>query len=177
MAPLTKLAAAVLLASCAQADFLASSGDFSKFITPNHKHMKYEGRSDALSNTKDFEEEKAVQKIVANDSNMPISLAALGIGLVSLATVLGFRMRRGLQSATVFGSDMSVAMAPASGDNFLELKEHGSASQNSRSVGWGQMSSQNSSPLTPCYAEDSGFGFSFGSFGGGGQKKAAPSTP
>jgi len=117
-----------------------------------------------LLNTQDFEEEKAVQKIVTNDSNMPISLAAIGIGLVSLAAMLGFRMRRGLQTATVLGSDMSVAMAPASGDNFLEL--HGSASQNSRSVGWGQMSSQNSSPLTPCYA--------FGSFG---QKAAAPSTP
>merc|ERR1719377_156535 len=123
--------------------------------------MKYKGD---LLNTQDFEEEKAVQKIVTNDSNMPISLAAIGIGLVSLAAMLGFRMRRGLQTATVLGSDMSVAMAPASGDNFLEL--HGSASQNSRSAGWGQMSSQNSSPLTPCYA--------FGSFG---KKEAEPSTP
>jgi hypothetical protein len=146
--------------------FLASSGDFSKFITPNLKHMKYEGRSDAMSNPKELGEEKALQKIVTNDSNMPISVAAIGIGLVSLAAMLGFRMRRGLQSATVFGSDMSVAMAPASGDNSLELETQGSASQNSRSVGWGQMSSQNSSPLTPCYA--------FGSFG---QKKAEPSTP
>merc|ERR1719486_761504 len=130
---------------------------FSKFVLPavsNVKHGNAVGTQDsmAFASGKDFEEERAVQKIVANDSNMPISLAAIGIGLVSLATVLGFRMRRGLQSATVFGSDMSVAMAPASGDNFLELKEHGSASQNSRSVGWGQMSSQNSSPLTPCYA-------------------------
>merc|ERR1719389_1157019 len=171
MGLLTNLASAVLLLSCAQADdiadssnkFLASSGDFSKFVTPTLKHMKYKGD---LLNTQDFEEEKAVQKIVTNDSNMPISVAAIGIGLLSLAAMLGFRMRRGLQSATVFGSDMSVAMAPASGDNFLELEGHGSASQNSRSVGWGQMSSQNSSPLTPCYA--------FGSFG---QKTAAPSTP
>jgi hypothetical protein len=36
------------------------------------------------------------------------------------------------------------------------------------------MPSQNSSPLSLCYAEKSSFGFSFGSFG---QKKAAPSTP
>jgi hypothetical protein len=120
----------------------------------------------AFASGKDFEEEKAVQKIVANDSSMPMSLAAIGIGLLSLATTLGVRMRRGLQSASVLGSDMSVAMAPASGDNFLELETQGSAGQNSRSVGWGQMSSQNSSPLTPCYA--------FGSFG---QKKAEPSTP
>merc|ERR1711904_117998 len=132
----------------------------------------------AFASDKDFEEEKAVQKIVANDSNMSISLAVIGIGLLSLVTMFGVRMQRGLQSASVLGSDMSLAMAPAPGDNFLELESQGSASQNSRSVGWGQMSSQNSHPLTPCYAEDSGFGFSFGSFGGGGgQKKAAPSTP
>jgi hypothetical protein len=43
-------------------------------------------------------------------------------------------------------------MARASGENFLELEAQESASQNSRSVGWGQMSSQNSLPLTPCYA-------------------------
>merc|ERR1719269_477054 len=48
----------------------------------------------------------------------------------------------------------------------MALETQGSASQNSRSVGWGQISSQNSSPLTPCYA--------FGSFG---QKKEEPSTP
>merc|ERR1719482_2192986 len=86
------------------------------------------------------------------------------LGLVSSA--LGWvHMRRGLQSATVLGSDLSVAMAPASGDNSLELETQGSTSQNSRSAGWGQMSSQNSSPLTPCYA--------FGSFG---KKEAEPST-
>merc|ERR1711990_1106492 len=152
---------------------------FSKFVLPavsNMKHGNAVGTQDSMdfASGKDFEEEKAVQKIVANDSNMPISLAAIGIGLLSLATMFGVRMQRGLQSASVLGSDMSVAMAPASGDNFLELETQGSAGQNSRSVGWGHMSSQNSSPLTPCYAENSGFGFSFGSFG---QKKAAPSTP
>merc|ERR1719407_324192 len=130
---------------------------FSKFVLPavsNMKHGNAVGTQDsmAFASGKDFEEEKAVQKIVANDSNMPISLAVIGIGLLSLATMFGVRMRRGLQSASVLGSDMSVAMAPASGDNSLELEKQGSASQNSRSAGWGQMSSQNSSPLTPCYA-------------------------
>merc|ERR1719353_2092269 len=152
---------------------------FSKFVLPavsNVKHGNVVGTQDsmAFASGKDFEEEKAVQKVVANDSNMPISVSAIGIGFVSFATMLGlvssalgwFHMRRGLQSATVLGSDLSVAMAPALGDNFLELETQGSAGQNSRSVGWGHMSSQNSSPLTPCYA--------FGSFG---QKKAEPSTP
>merc|ERR1719331_3487040 len=104
---------------------------FSKFVLPavsNVKHGNVVGTQDSMA------------------------FASIGIGLLSLATTLGVRMRRGLQSATVLGSDISVAMAPASGDNSLELETQGSASQNSRSVGWGQMSSQNSSPLTPCYA-------------------------
>jgi len=121
---------------------------FSKFLSPAVSNVMHGNGPDALSShhNEDFEEEKTVQKIVANDSNMPMSLAAIGIGLVSLATMLGVRMRRGLQSASVLGSDMSVAMARASGENFLELEAQESASQNSR----------NSLPLTPCYATVSG---------------------
>jgi photosystem II PsbU protein len=67
------------------------------------------------------EEQQSVQKLLGSFDNMPIILLAIGVALLSLATVVGVRIRRGLQSASV-RSDMSVAMAPASGDNNMELK-------------------------------------------------------
>merc|ERR1719377_499203 len=56
---------------------------FSKFVLPavsNAKHGNAVGTQDsmAFASGKDFEEERAVQKVVANDSNMPISLSAIG---------------------------------------------------------------------------------------------------
>jgi photosystem II reaction center protein PsbM len=63
------------------------------------------------------QEEKAA---LGNDSNMPISVSSIGIGLVSLATMLGLslrgRMQRGLQSAAA--GDLSVPLF----DNALELE-------------------------------------------------------
>jgi len=138
-----------------------------------------QGTSPAVG-TKDFdplkiagdEEEKSVHKMLNNSSIMPIpvSLAAVGVGLVSLAAMLLVRMQRGLQSATIvtssggLGSDMSVAMAPASGDNLLELETPGSSingaavletkisrKENFRRASWGQMSSKNLQPLTLCH--------------------------
>jgi photosystem II reaction center protein PsbM len=91
-----------------------SAGDYDKFITPNLKHMKHTASQHVP------EEEKAAQKMLGNDSNMPVSLSAIGIGLVSLATMLGLslrgRIQRGLQSAAT--GDMSVPLF----DNALELE-------------------------------------------------------
>jgi photosystem II reaction center protein PsbM len=90
-----------------------SAGDYDKFINPNLKHMKHTASEHVP------EEEKAAQKMLGNESNMPISLSSIGIGLVSLATMLGLslrsRIQRGLQSAT---GDLSAPLF----DNALELE-------------------------------------------------------
>jgi len=126
MAPLTAPVVALLMLAGVQADDMAdrsrlqgflsqtSAGDYDKFITPNLKHMKHTASQHVP------EEEKAAQKMLGNDSNMPVSLSAIGIGMVSLAAMLGFslrgRIQRGLQSAAT--GDMSVPLF----DNALELE-------------------------------------------------------
>merc|ERR1719393_974119 len=71
----------------------------------------------------------------------PISLTAIGIGMLSIVTMLVVRLQRGLQPATALG------------DNLMEMKSQDSnVKVNSGRVGWGQLSSQSPQPLTPCYA-------------------------
>jgi glutathione peroxidase len=107
---------------------------------------------------------------------------ALGVGLLSLVTMLGVGIRRVLQPATIHASsgvltDMPINMAPGPGENIMEMNSQVSAingaaareirnpyKETSRSIGWGQLSSQNSPPLTFCYAtapgkETGSFGF------------------
>jgi len=123
MAPLTAPVVALLMLAGVQADDMAdrqgflsqtSAGDYDKFITPNLKHMKHTASQHVP------EEEKAAQKMLGNESNMPVSLSAIGIGMVSLAAMLGLslrgRIQRGLQSAAT--GDMSVPLF----DNALELE-------------------------------------------------------
>merc|ERR1719375_2680952 len=43
------------------------------------------------------EEENAAQKLLANGNNTPITLSAIGVGLLALVTMLGVRMQRGLR--------------------------------------------------------------------------------
>merc|ERR1719271_1578450 len=122
MAPLTAPVVALLMLAGVQADDMAdrsrlqgflsqtSAGDYDKFITPNLKHTASQHVP---------EEEKAAQNMLGNDSNMPLSLSSIGIGLVSLATMLGLsfrgRIQTGLQSAT---GDLSAPLF----DNALELE-------------------------------------------------------
>jgi 4-nitrophenyl phosphatase/phosphoglycolate phosphatase len=115
---------------------------YDKFINPNLKHIKH-GNSMGVAPAK--EEQKVVQNMLSNDnSNMPISLPAIGVGLLALVTMLGFQMRRRLQPAT------SINMAPGLDENFMEMNSNAA---NSRRFGWGQPSSQNSRTPTVCYAE------------------------
>jgi len=78
------------------------------------------------------EEEKAAQKLLANDNNSLVTLSAIGVGILALMTMLGVRIRRGLRPATVLassgalGSDMFNEMVPGLGDNIMEMKSHGS---------------------------------------------------
>merc|ERR1719327_1225220 len=61
------------------------------------------------------EEENAAQKLLANGSNTPITLSAIGVGLLALVTMLGVRMQRGLRPATVLN------------DNIVEMKSQDSS--------------------------------------------------
>jgi len=78
-------------------------------------------------------------------------LYAIGVGLLSLVTVLGVHLRRGLQPAGVSASGVWDPL----GDNAMEMKSQVS-NVNSRKVGWGQLPSQTSEPLTLCYAAEAG---------------------
>jgi len=69
----------------------SSMSDYDKFITPNLNRVKQDFD---LTNIADGEEKPAAQKLVANNSNNSISLSAIGIGLFSLATMLGARLWR-----------------------------------------------------------------------------------
>jgi hypothetical protein len=84
-------------------------------------------KEESLIHTKDFdmpqfdvpkiadkEEDKAVQKMLKNENNRPMTLSAIGVGLLTLVTMLGVGIRKALQPAT--------NMAPGSGDNIMEMK-------------------------------------------------------
>merc|ERR1719236_363240 len=83
----------------------------------------------------------------------PISLSVIGIGLFSLVMMLGVRLSRGSQPAAIL---MPLSTSSALGDNAMEMKSQDAHVKCSAArVGWGQLSSQNSCPLTPCYAGES----------------------
>jgi hypothetical protein len=170
------LAGLLLVASQASdnTDQSALRGSLSKFITPTFSRVKNGPAADDMKFTiaddkpQMQEEKEAVQDLLANDSIKPITLSAIGIGLLSLATLLGVRMWRGVQQTTVVassGADMPSNSASALGDGLMEMKSqdpninysaaafNSSQQMSSQMVGGGQMSSQNSPPLTLCYAE------------------------
>merc|ERR1719460_3119061 len=112
------------------------TADYSKFMSHRLNHMKNTDvnrisasplvDSPFAPKIADKEEERATQKLLANDNNMPLGLSALGVALLTLAGLLGVRMRRGVQPAAdlamAHGADMSIPIAQASVDNILELK-------------------------------------------------------
>jgi len=137
---------------------------YDKFITPNLQHVKHGNGPDALAGTSpsDIEEKQAVQKLFGDYSMSPISLSAIGIGLLSLVMMLGVRLRRELQPAAILansaglGPDMPLNTSSALGENAMEMKSQDAHVKCSAArVGWGQLSSQNSHSLTPCYAGES----------------------
>jgi hypothetical protein len=129
-----------------------------------------------LVNIADKEGDEAVQKLLTKDnSNMPITLSAIGVALLTLATMIGVRVWRGMQSSSVLASsstpgfDVSDNLAPGMSENNMEITSQGSDinsavafektsshRESSKRVGWGQLSSQISPPLTLCYASNSG---------------------
>jgi len=151
MAQLPVLMAALLLLVESQASDVADRSTFqgflskSKFITPSLNRVKHGNGAEALS-TKD------VNPPTIADSSNPITLSAIGIGLLSLATLLGVRLQRGLQPATIIASSgglgplMPMNTASALGDNVMEMQLPAVQVQSNR-VGWGQLSHQDSCPL------------------------------
>jgi hypothetical protein len=135
------------------------TADYSKFMSHRLNHMKNADvngisasplvDSPFAPKIADKEEERATQNLLANDNNMHLGLSAIGVTLLTLAGLLGVRMRRGVQSAADLamphGADMSIPMAQASVDNILELKAQQSSGSTHRK--------QNLRPLTALYAE------------------------
>jgi hypothetical protein len=82
----------------------------------------------------DREEKQAVQKLLANEGSAlsAISLSAMGVGLLLFVKMLGERLRRGLQPATVLassgrsGPDMPMNTAAALGGNLMEMESQDS---------------------------------------------------
>jgi len=153
MAHTLPVMAGLLMLAGAQADGSMQQGFLSQYVgsaLPHHKSPAKHGLSASAV------EEQSVQKVVASDSSMGFGMPAIGISLVTLAAMLGFRMRRGLQQATTIESDMSTAFAIDASDNILELKAQDARGfEESRIRGGWQQSSRSSEPLTLCYAKDS----------------------
>jgi len=122
---------------------------FNKFVLPALSNVKHGNGPDAKAGTSPLtvvDDKPVLHPATQVQDSMaftPMSLSAIGIGLLSLVTMLGFRLRRGLQPAAL-------------GDNVMELKSQDSHVKGTPArVGWGQLSSQNSHPLTPCFAAES----------------------
>jgi len=153
------LAGLLLVASQAsdntdQSALRGSLSKYKKFITPTFSQVKNGNGPDADSMALTSAEEKeAVQNLLANDSTKPITLSAIGVGLLSLATMLGVRMWRGSQQTAVVASsgiDMPINTASALGEGIMEMKSQDPKISSSAA---GFNSTQNSPPLTLCYAE------------------------
>jgi hypothetical protein len=128
----------------------------------NSKFMAYHlNQAGAFRTSKDFElqamankeEDKDVQKMLTKASDMPIGLPAIGVALLSLAAMLGVRMRRGMQSgdSSGHGIDMSIPMASRTAEPavFLVSPQKPSPKQTVRPFGgFGKKSSPAPAPAS-----------------------------
>lgn len=111
MALLVTVVAGLLVTAESQASYAAdrSQGflsNYDQFITPNLKPS---------ISTKDVNQQEIADKeMLASDNSTPMSLYAIGVGLLSLVTMLGARMQRGMQPGNI--------LAPGLGDNLMEMK-------------------------------------------------------
>jgi len=157
MAQFVTIMAGLILVAESQASDLAdrsthqgflSKSDYDKFITPNLNRMKHGNELGASPFTVVDDKPILQSSAQVQNSSDPISLSIFGIGLVSFVTMLGLTLWRALQPATIPTNTSS-----ALGDNVMEMKSQDSNVKSSAArTGWGQQSSQNSRPLTPCYA-------------------------
>jgi hypothetical protein len=157
MAQVVAIMAGLILVAESQASDLAdrsthqgflSKSDYDKFITPNLNRMKHGNELGASPFTVVDDKPILESSAQVQNSSDPISLSIFGIGLVSFVTMLGLTLWRALQPATIPTNTVS-----ALGGQVMEMKAQDSnVKENSNRVGWGQLSSQNSRPLTSCNA-------------------------
>jgi len=125
MAQLAVFVAGLLVIAESQASDVAEAGFLSQYIAPtSFKGDHFASHTSAKQKlpNKDFDlseiigkdEEKAAQKLLASSNNMPITLSAIGVGVLALVMMLGVRIRRGFSPAAI-----SLA------DNLLEMKSQG----------------------------------------------------
>jgi hypothetical protein len=123
MAQLVVLIAGLLLIAESQASDVAGAdqGFLSKYVTAPMQRTptSIKGKDSVIIDDKPVINQAPQvylpnSKPVANDSNTPITLSAIGVGLLALMTMLGVHMRTVLRPAT------SLA------DNIMELKSQGS---------------------------------------------------
>jgi len=118
MAQFAVLVAGLLLVAESQAGdvgFLSKSSlnDYDKFITPTASQLTIADDKPVLHPTtqgQDFD----LPKTAATGNNTPMSLSAIGVGLLALATMLGVRIVRGSRPATI--------LASGGADNIMEMK-------------------------------------------------------
>lgn len=140
-----------------------------KFITPSINRMRQGNGPDVashpagLSSTKIANAEEKQVMLLDNDFHTP-SVLAIGAGLLSLVAMLGVRMWRSLQPANtgdyvmeMKSHDHSAAVLETTASGILSRLE---TKLNPSIGGWGISSSQNSRPLTLCYAAPATAGFS-----------------
>jgi ATP-dependent Clp protease ATP-binding subunit ClpC len=113
-------------------------GDKGKFMAHHLNRMEHGGRPEALSDHYGLVEDTSapvdtdVQKLLSNESNKPIRFSAIvvAVALLSLAAMVGVRMRRRMQPAIALAGssgyeiDMSIPLAKVSADNTLHLESH-----------------------------------------------------
>jgi len=136
----------------------SSISDYDKFVAPSRNRVDVGGAGALSSHSFPAEpdpnmgvstftsrkEKEAVQKLLANDNSNSITLSAIGIGLLSLVTMLGIRLRRGLQPATILVTEMK-SQDPNINCTAAVLEARSARTENSNRVGWGQLSSQDPS--------------------------------
>jgi len=168
-------------------DSKGSMSERDKFITPSINRMRQGNGPDVASHPAGLSSTKIAN---AEEKQAPLSSSmAIGAGLLSLVAMLGVRMWRSLQPANTASARGDYAMEMKSHDHtaaVLETTASGILSRletklNSSTVlettasgilsrletklnpsigGWGISSSQNSRPLTLCYAAPATAGFS-----------------
>jgi hypothetical protein len=108
-------------------------GDNGKFMVHHLNHVERGARPEALSDHYGLADDSSVTVVSSHpdgnlDGTKPMGFSAIGIALLSLAAMVGVRMRRGMQSAVAFassdghGTDMSIPMATVPSDNSWDLK-------------------------------------------------------
>jgi ribosomal protein L10 len=114
-------------------------GDNGKFMAHHLNRMEHGGRPEALSDhygvVEDASAPVADNKLLSNESSNPVGFSAIAVAMLSLAAMVGVRMRRRMQpaialagSSSMYGIDMS--------EQFLQSSKDMHVDSNSSSVLW-----------------------------------------